>query len=65
MNDDFQDFLAALDSAGVRYLVVGAPAMAVHGVPRATGDLALIANKEATGRPKDEADLPALRKRRN
>lgn len=39
MNDDFLDFLAALESAGVRFLVVGAHAMAVHGVPRATGDL--------------------------
>lgn len=39
MNEDFRDFLAALDAAGTRYLVVGAYAMAVHGVPRATGDL--------------------------
>ena len=39
MNDDFGDCLAALDKAGVRFLVVGAHAMAVHGVPRATGDL--------------------------
>ena len=39
MNEDFQDFLAALHAAQVRFLVVGAHAMAVHGVPRATGDL--------------------------
>ncbi|HET7291261.1 MAG TPA: hypothetical protein VFM88_02445 [Vicinamibacteria bacterium] len=39
MNPDFRDFLAALLDAGVRFLVVGAHAMAVHGVPRATGDL--------------------------
>ncbi len=39
MNQDFLDLLAALVQAGARFLVVGAHAMAVHGVPRATGDL--------------------------
>lgn len=39
MNDDFRDMLQALLEADVRFLVVGAHAMAVHGVPRATGDL--------------------------
>ena len=39
MNEDFRDLLAALLEAGARFLVVGAHAMAVHGVPRATGDL--------------------------
>ena len=39
MNEDFTDLLAALLADGVRFLVVGAHAMAVHGVPRATGDL--------------------------
>lgn len=31
--------LAALSAAGAEYLVVGAHALAAHGVPRATGDL--------------------------
>jgi hypothetical protein len=39
MNPDYRDMLSALSEAGVEYLVVGAYAMAVHGVPRATGDL--------------------------
>ncbi len=39
MNEDFRDLLAALLGADARFLVVGAYAMAVHGVPRATGDL--------------------------
>lgn len=39
MNEDFRDLLAALLETGARFLVVGAHAMAVHGVPRATGDL--------------------------
>ena len=39
MNEDFLDLLHALLDAEARFLVVGAHALAVHGVPRATGDL--------------------------
>lgn len=39
MNDDFLDLLTSLVAEGARFMVVGAHAMAVHGVPRATGDL--------------------------
>jgi hypothetical protein len=39
MTDDWSDLLHALLDAGARYLVVGAHAMAVHGVPRGTQDL--------------------------
>ncbi len=41
MNEDFVDLLSALLEHGARFLVVGAHAMAVHGVPRATGDLGI------------------------
>ena len=41
MNRDFVEMLSALSEEGVQYLVVGAHALAVHGVPRATGDLDL------------------------
>jgi hypothetical protein len=39
MNPDFADMLSALSAAGVDFLIVGAHALAAHGVPRATGDL--------------------------
>jgi hypothetical protein len=39
MNRDFAEMLCALSAAGVEFLVVGAHALAAHGVPRATGDL--------------------------
>jgi len=39
MNEDFRGLLDALLRAEAKFLVVGAHAMAVHGVPRATGDL--------------------------
>jgi hypothetical protein len=39
LNEDFEDVLIAMLEAGARFLVVGAHALAVHGVPRATGDL--------------------------
>ncbi len=39
LNPDFKDMLSALSEEGVEFLLVGAYAMAVHGMPRATGDL--------------------------
>jgi hypothetical protein len=39
MNPDFVDLLRAFNAHEVRYLVVGAYALAAHGRPRATGDL--------------------------
>lgn len=39
MIEDFRDFLSALRDADVEFLVVGAHALAAHGVPRVTGDL--------------------------
>ena len=41
MNQDFVDLLRAFNAADVRFLVVGAYALAFHGRPRATGDLDL------------------------
>ena len=39
MNRDFVDLLRAFTDADVRFLIVGAYALAHHGRPRATGDL--------------------------
>jgi hypothetical protein len=39
MNPDFVDLLRAFADGEVRFLVVGAYALAHHGRPRATGDL--------------------------
>ena len=39
MNQDFVDLLRAFIARDVRFLIVGAYALAVHGRPRATGDL--------------------------
>ena len=39
MNQDFVDLLRAFADAEVRFLIVGAYALAHHGRPRATGDL--------------------------
>jgi len=42
LNDDFRDMLEALAEAEVEFLIVGAHALAVHGLPRATGDIDLL-----------------------
>jgi hypothetical protein len=39
LNPDFRDVLLAFTGEGVEFVVVGAHALALHGVPRATGDL--------------------------
>lgn len=41
LNPDFRDMLSALSDEQAEFLVVGAYAVAVHGVPRATADLDL------------------------
>jgi len=47
LNEDFLDMLSALSEEGVRFLVVGAYALAHHGLPRATGDLDLWVERTA------------------
>jgi len=39
MSHDYEEFIAALNARGVRYLVIGAHAVAFHARPRATKDL--------------------------
>ncbi len=39
LNSDYREMLSILNEERVDYLIVGAYAMAAHGVPRATGDI--------------------------
>jgi len=39
LNEDFRDLLVEFSDEGVEFLLVGAFAVAFHGVPRATGDM--------------------------
>ncbi len=48
MERDFVEILSAFNASGAEYLVVGAHALAAHGVPR------------VTGRPKDLLDAETL-----
>ena len=41
ISSDYKDILSTFDGQGVKYLVVGAHAMAFHGVTRSTGDIDL------------------------
>jgi len=41
LNRDYHDMLSMFGDEGVEYLVVGAYALAAHGLPRATGDIDL------------------------
>ena len=44
---DFKEFLESLNSASVEYLIIGAHALALHGVPRYTGDLDVFIRRSA------------------
>jgi hypothetical protein len=55
LNPDFRDLLLCFAREGVEYVLVGAYALAFHGVPRATGDIDVFvrptpANAERTWR---------------
>jgi hypothetical protein len=52
MNPDFVDLLRAFAAADVRCLVVGAYALALHGRPRATGDLDIWVDASADNAPR-------------
>jgi hypothetical protein len=41
LNPDFRDMLSALSAERVDFLLIGAFALSVYGVPRATGDMDL------------------------
>lgn len=41
LNEDFQEFLLALNKAGVKYVLVGCYSVIYYGDPRTTGDLDL------------------------
>lgn len=41
LNPDFKDMLLCLKNEGVEFIIVGAYALAAHGLPRATGDIDL------------------------
>lgn len=55
---DYEEFIAALNAHGVRYLIIGAHAVALHARPRATKDLDILI--EATAENARKA-LTALR----
>ena len=52
MNPDFVEMLSELSAAGAEFLVVGAHALAAHGLPRATGDLDIWVRADGENAPR-------------
>ncbi|MCC6760553.1 MAG: hypothetical protein IT252_05025 [Chitinophagaceae bacterium] len=46
-NQDFREFLHALNNQHVEYLLVGGYAVILHGYPRTTGDMDIWVNRDA------------------
>lgn len=47
VQQDFKELLELFNCHGVEYLIVGAYALAIHGVPRYTGDIDILINPVA------------------
>ncbi len=60
LNEDFEDLLRELDRAGVEFVVVGAHALAAHGLPRATGDLDVLVRPDPANAPRVLSALRAF-----
>ncbi len=60
LNEDFLDLLRALLDAQVAFVVVGAHALAAHGLPRATGDLDVLVEPTAENARRVVAALTAF-----
>ncbi len=56
LNSDYRDMLQCLLDHRVRFLLVGAYALAVHGYPRATKDLVDVEKLTATKRDSQQRD---------
>jgi predicted nucleotidyltransferase len=57
LNQDFRDMLEALAHEQVEFLIIGAHALAAHGLPRATGDLDIFVRPSAENSPRVMAAL--------
>jgi len=60
INDDFEDLLRAFTQASVEFVIVGAYALAAHGVPRATGDIDIFIRPTAANASRVVAALRAF-----
>jgi len=60
MNPDFRDLLAEFNAHGVEFLVVGAHALAAHGLVRATKDLDVWVRPDASNAQRVIAALKAF-----
>ncbi len=47
LQDDLREFVALLNARGVEFIIVGGHAVAFHGYPRFTGDIAFFARPSA------------------
>jgi len=57
LQKDLREFIESLNSHHVEYLIVGAFALAFHGVPRSTGDIDILVRRSSENAARIEAVL--------
>ncbi|MBZ5592663.1 MAG: hypothetical protein LAP39_10540 [Acidobacteriia bacterium] len=57
LQKDLREFIESLNSHHVEYLIVGAFALAFHGVPRSTGDIDILVRRSAENASRIESVL--------
>jgi len=60
LHQDWKEFLQLLNSHGVEYLIVGAHALGLHGIPRYTRDIDIFVRMKADNASKLQAVLLAF-----
>lgn len=60
LQKDLSEFIESLNSRNVEYLIVGAFALAFHGVPRATGDIDILVRSSPDNAVRVEKALVAF-----
>jgi hypothetical protein len=60
LQKDLREFIESLNSQSVDYLIVGAFALAFHGVPRYTGDIDILVRTSAENAARVEAVMRAF-----
>jgi hypothetical protein len=59
-NNDFRDFISALNNQSVKYILVGGYSVILHGYPRTTGDMDIWVERTSENYQKNQKRFSAI-----